>query len=69
MTLVVLFLGTVMMPVSGIMMSIGEAHPVTVFGFELMSGSGEKMETLGKIGKVMHGLDGNLMIALSSRRI
>jgi cytochrome b561 len=62
-TLLVLLLGTVLMPVSGIIMSIGGGHAVAVFGFELVAKTGEKIEVLSKIGHVMHGLGGNLMIA------
>jgi cytochrome b561 len=62
-TLLVLILGTVMMPVSGIVMSIGGGHAVAVFGVELIAGSAEKMETVSRVGKIMHGLGGNLMIA------
>ncbi len=62
-TLLVLMLGTVMMPISGIFMSIGGGHAVGIFGFELISGSGEKIETLSKIGHIMHGLGGKLIIA------
>ncbi len=61
-TLLVLILGTVMLPVSGIVMSIGGGHGLAVFGLELIAGSGEKMETLSKIGHIMHGLGGKLMI-------
>jgi cytochrome b561 len=62
-TLLVLILGTVMMPVSGIVMSIAGGHGLTVFGIELIAGTGEKMESLSKIGHIMHGLGGKLMIA------
>lgn len=62
-TLLVLILGTVMMPVSGILMSIGGGYGLAVFGVDLIAGSGEKMETLSQIGQVMHGLGGKLMIA------
>lgn len=62
-TLLVLILGTVLMPVSGIIMSIGGGHSVGLFGLELIAGSGEKMETVSRVGHIMHGLGGKLMIA------
>jgi len=62
-TLLVLILGTVMLPVSGIVMSIGGGHGLAVFGIELIARSGEKMETLLNIGHIMHGLGGKLLIA------
>jgi cytochrome b561 len=62
-TLVVLILGTVMMPVSGVFMSIGGGYPVGLFALELIAGNGEKIEWLGKAGHIMHGLGGKLMIA------
>jgi cytochrome b561 len=61
-TLLVLILGTVLMPVSGIMMSIGGGHDLAVFGVQLIAGSGEKIELLSKAGHIMHGLGGKLMI-------
>lgn len=62
-TLVVLILGTVMLPVSGIMMSIGGGHGLALFGVELVARSGDKIEALSKLGHVLHGLGGKLMIA------
>jgi cytochrome b561 len=62
-TLLVLILGTVMLPASGIAMSIGGGHGLAVFGIELIARTGEKMETLSQLGHIMHGLGGNLLIA------
>lgn len=59
----VLLLGTILMPISGIMMSIGGGHSIAVFGLELYSGSGEKVATLSKAGHLVHGLGGKLLIA------
>lgn len=58
----ILLAGTVMMPVSGILMSVGGGHPVAVFGFELIA-SGDESELLGELGHVIHGLGSNVMIA------
>ncbi|WP_290700775.1 cytochrome b [Amphritea sp.] len=59
---VILLAGTVMMPISGILMSIGGGHSVAVFGFELIA-SGDESELLGELGHAMHGLGGKVMIA------
>ena len=58
----VLILGTVLMPISGVFMSIGGGHSVGIFGLELIAGSEDKIEVLSEIGKVMHGLGGKLLI-------
>lgn len=57
----VLIIGTVLMPISGVLMSVGGGHPIGFFGIELIAG-GEKIEALGKVGHIMHGMGGNLMI-------
>lgn len=62
-TLLVLILGTVMLPLSGVVMSIAGGHGLDLFGIELIAHSGEKMETLSKLGHIMHGLGGKLLIA------
>lgn len=59
----VLIIGTVMMPFSGILMSIGGGNAIGVFGFELIAGSGEKNESLSEIGKTIHGLGSKILIA------
>lgn len=58
----VLIIGTLLMPISGVIMSIGGGHPVGIFGLELIAGTGEKNETLSEIGKAGHGLGGKLLI-------
>jgi len=58
----VLIIGTVLMPVSGIFMAIGGGHAVGVFGFEIIAGSPDKIEMLSKIGHIIHGLGGKLLI-------
>lgn len=58
----VLIIGTVLMPVSGIIMSIGGGHPVSVFGVELIARTGIKNELLSEIGHALHGTGGNLLI-------
>ncbi len=60
----VLLLGSLLLPLSGFMMSIGGGHPVGVFGFEIIARSEDKIEILSKIGHVIHGLGGKLLIAL-----
>ncbi|WP_096087647.1 cytochrome b [Agaribacterium haliotis] len=58
-----LLLGTLFMPISGIMMSMGGGYPVAVFGFEII-GKGEKNESLAQLGHIIHGLGGKILIAL-----
>ncbi|WP_370979535.1 cytochrome b [Agaribacterium sp. ZY112] len=57
----VLLLGTLFMPISGILMSIGGGHPVALFGWELIA-SGDKNETLGQLGHAVHGLGSKVLI-------
>ncbi len=58
----ILLAGTLLMPISGMLISIGGGHSIAVFGLELIAG-GDKNELLGETGKIMHGLGGNVMIA------
>lgn len=59
----ILLLGTLFMPISGIMMSIGGGYPIAVFGLELVAKSPDKIEALSEIGHVIHGIGGKLLIA------
>jgi cytochrome b561 len=56
-----LLAGTVFMPISGILMSVGGGHSVAVFGLELIT-AGEGNELIGNIGGAIHGLGGKLLI-------
>jgi cytochrome b561 len=56
-----LLTGTVFMPISGILMSVGGGHPVAVFGLELIT-AGEGNDLIGNIGGAIHGLGGKLLI-------
>lgn len=58
----ILLAGTLLMPLSGILMSMGGGHPVALFGVELIAG-GDENELLEVMGESMHGLGGNVMIA------
>lgn len=58
----VLIMGTVLMPISGLIMSVGGGHSVGLFGLEIIAGTGEKIEALSKIGHVVHGLGSKLLI-------
>ena len=51
-----------MMPISGVIMTIGGGRSIAVFGVELIAGSGEKIEALSQVGHVIHGLGGKLII-------
>lgn len=57
----VLIIGTVMMPISGIISNIGGGRSLSVFGYELLA-AGEKNELLFEIGQIIHGLGGKLLI-------
>jgi cytochrome b561 len=56
-----LALGTLLMPISGIMMSIGAGKPIPFFGFMLV-GPGVESPTLHEIGDAVHGVGGKLLI-------
>ena len=58
----VLIIGTVMMPLSGILMNFAGGRALSIFGYELMAGSGEKNELLSEIGHIVHGLGSKLLI-------
>ncbi len=59
----ILLLATVLMPLSGIMMSIGGGRGLDVFGLELI-GSGDKIEWMAAIGSGFHGVAAKVMIAI-----
>lgn len=60
-----LLLGTLLMPISGIMMSIGGGRGIDVFGWVLYS-KGEKIEWLGSLGSNLHGIGATvLMVAVA----
>ena len=48
-----LLISTLLMPISGIIMSVGGGHSVAFFSIELIAG-GEKTEWLNSIGKSLH---------------
>jgi len=58
-----LLLGTLLMPISGLMMSVGAGRAVKVFGLEIIA-AGEKVEWLGALGGGIHGLAANVLIAV-----
>lgn len=58
----VLIVGTVMMPISGIIMNLGNGRSLSVFGYELLAAAGEKNHLLHEIGHIVHGLGGKLLI-------
>ncbi len=57
-----LLAGTVLMPISGMTMTLAAGHPLPFFDFELIAGSGEKIEWLSKLGHAIHGGGANLII-------
>lgn len=58
----VLIVGTVLMPISGILMSVGGGHSVGLFGLELVSGSGVKTEFMEELGHIIHSLGSKILI-------
>lgn len=60
---ILLLIGTVALPISGLMMSIGGGHSVALFGLELIP-KGDGIDGLGEIGHRIHGLGANLLIAI-----
>ena len=56
-----LIIATVMMPISGVMMSAGGGHPISFFGLELIA-AGDKNEIIGNIGHIIHGLGSKVLI-------
>lgn len=59
-----LLLGTLLMPISGLMMSIGGGHSVAVFGWEVIAGSEDKIKWLGGLGHEIHEWSGKILLAL-----
>ncbi|WP_305369414.1 cytochrome b [Photobacterium leiognathi] len=58
-----LLLATLLMPISGIMMSVGGGRALEVFGVEILAAR-EKVEWLGSLGHTIHGIAANIIIAL-----
>ena len=57
-----LLIATVMMPLSGIIMNYGNGRGLSVFGLELIAGTGEENHLLHEVGHIIHGLGGKLLI-------
>ncbi|MGE0856140.1 MAG: cytochrome b [Hyphomicrobiaceae bacterium] len=57
-----LLLGTIFMPVSGLMMSLGGGRPVDVLGLFIIPAP-EKIAWMDQAGHVIHGLGSKLLIA------
>ena len=57
-----LLFGTLLMPISGILMQLGEGRAIGFFSLELIAASGVKNEIVEKIGHIGHGLGSKLMI-------
>lgn len=58
----VLLLGTILLPVSGVMMSIGGGHSIAVFGMSIYASSGEKIAWLAQVGHIGHEIGGKIVI-------
>lgn len=66
----VLILGTILMPISGMMDSYFAGHGLSIFGLELAAGSADAEgkplainASLGELGEEVHGTLGNILIA------
>ena len=68
----VLIIGTVVMPISGMMMSAGGGHGLAVFGLELLATNPDPLdstkviplnEAIGGLGHTIHGVLAKVMIA------
>ena len=57
-----LLAGTILMPISGMIMSVGDGHSLAFFGIELIAKI-PKNELMGQVGHVIHGLGGNIILA------
>lgn len=57
-----LLLGTLFMPISGMMMSLGSGRDIDVLGLFVIPAIG-KVEWMDQAGHIVHGLGGNLIIA------
>lgn len=58
----VLIIGSVMMPISGLMMNLGGGRSLSVFGYELIAESGVENEFLAGFGHTFHEYGGKLLI-------
>lgn len=59
----VLLLATLLMPLSGILLSVANARPVAIFGLPFIPQIlAEKNEAMVKVAAAMHGLGGKLVI-------
>ena len=58
-----LLIATVMMPLSGIIMNYGNGRGLSLFGLELIAGTGEENHLLHEIGHIVHGFGSKLLIA------
>lgn len=64
-----LLLGTLIMPVSGLMMSIGGGHSVAIFGWEIIAGSEDKIKWLGSLGHEMHEWTSKILLGVITLHI
>ncbi|MCG3866083.1 MULTISPECIES: cytochrome b [unclassified Photobacterium] len=58
-----LLLGTLLMPVSGIMMNMGGGRALEVFGYELLA-AGDKIQWLGSLGHTIHVIASKVVLVL-----
>ncbi|MBW3696861.1 cytochrome b [Vibrio sp. T187] len=58
-----LLVGTLLMPISGLMMSIGGGRAIEVFGLVVFA-AGEKVEWLSALGSNIHGIAADVLIVV-----
>jgi cytochrome b561 len=57
-----LIAATLFMPISGVLMQVGEGHAVIVFGMEVIARSNTEIEWVEKLGHIGHGLGSKLLM-------
>lgn len=63
---ILLLISTLMLPISGFIMSVAGGYPVAVFGLELVAESSDKVEWLGTIANTIHSYGSYMLIAMVS---
>ncbi|MGB1173903.1 MAG: cytochrome b [Marinobacterium sp.] len=57
-----LIAATLFMPISGVLMQVGEGHAVIIFGMEVIARSNTEIEWVEKLGHIGHGLGSKLLM-------
>lgn len=65
----VLLLAVVIMPLTGILLVLGQGHDLALFAWPIFSGTGERTDWLNKAGHILHGNVGNVLILFISLHV